>query len=76
MPANLCGSSTVSPPGLAPYRNVRPGVECYGVCLTTGILLRGPERSEGHVSSNDLVRRCLRIGGFHLRWQSTTPGVP
>jgi hypothetical protein len=25
------------------------------VRLTTGVLLRGPERSEGHVSSNDLV---------------------
>jgi hypothetical protein len=27
------------------------------VCPTTGVLLRGPERSEGHVSSNGLVGR-------------------
>jgi hypothetical protein len=27
----------------------------FVVCRTTGIKLRGPERSEGHVSFNDLV---------------------
>jgi hypothetical protein len=29
----------------------------FSTTSTTGVLLRGPERSEGHVSSNDLVMR-------------------
>ena len=37
------------------YRDT-PGLNA-AVNPTIGVLLRGPERSEGHVSSNDLVRQ-------------------
>ena len=37
------------------YRDT-PGLNA-AVNPTFGVLLRGPERSEGHVSSNDLVRQ-------------------
>jgi len=35
-------------PVLKPFR-------AFSTASTIGVLLRGPERSEGHVSSNDLV---------------------
>ena len=39
----------------------RLAIQCSWVGITTGVLLRGPERSEGHVSSNDLVGRPHRF---------------
>ena len=50
-------------------RGVRPrSHSTVPVCTTTGVKLRGPERSEGHVSFNILVGQPRSID-FHYFWR-------